>query len=627
MTIKRAEKNALLVHRKTQRSSTERSIKRLLEQHIQQEEHFHKLFESELNSLELKKTRAPQSQLSHKHGSEKHVDAKEPLPKSIFEDVPNDQEVGGGEFRGAHYSEEHGNGTTAPNLREEPSINAHMDQRLTVNRAGYALFDGKTRPAFSPLLPVDCKPTSGPQLMASAPNCRGGPSAFRYKLHDLADKLYRTESSLSPRRVLRKCSRVDDEFGQAHDDSDDFSARAVNDPNKSESSLYISNGLRKIPGCWQIPCVYPQSTSEPRCSDGDHGSTSVGRLENAAEALLSAASALLGSRVTGTNISTAVNESIQGKPKFGRASLEDDTFEIDPVSKTNPDSRFQTRRSHPLVSEIDPGVHNACAKTLGFKVSKSSPDIFSEDISGDDVLALPTSCPVSTCTVPRLKMKKLSFVAESPDLATGSADHVLLDKNDRGLEHLNRTQRSLPRSTQITERRSAKETKYVFGGDSPTPAGPNGRAPAARLLIDRARPSAENTEHRKCQTDPWGQSKGSHIPENQKSQDAASNEADLQPDSPQARIPCLLDFRTSYLPHLYLSMIHSNTDKYLFIYTSSRFKRSTIQAIQDRPESAQLSIPCSRHLMQIVGSPQKIFATFFHMLDMGSTSRSVADLP
>lgn len=450
MTIKRAEKNALLVHRKTQRSSTERSIKRLLEQHIQQEEHFHKLFESELNSLELKKTRAPQSQLSHKHGSEKHVDAKEPLPKSIFEDVPNDQEVGGGEFRGAHYSEEHGNGTTAPNLREEPSINAHMDQRLTVNRAGYALFDGKTRPAFSPLLPVDCKPTSGPQLMASAPSCRGGPSAFRYKLHDLADKLYRTESSLSPRRVLRKCSRVDDEFGQAHDDSDDFSARAVNDPNKSESSLYISNGLRKIPGCWQIPCVYPQSTSEPRCSDGDHGSTSVGRLENAAEALLSAASALLGSRVTGTNISTAVNESIQGKPKFGRASLEDDTFEIDPVSKTNPDSRFQTRRSHPLVSEIDPGVHNACAKTIGFKVSKSSPDIFSEDISGDDVLALPTSCPVSTCTVPRLEMKKLSFVAESPDLATGSADHVLLDKNGRGLEHLNRTQRSLPRSTQIT---------------------------------------------------------------------------------------------------------------------------------------------------------------------------------
>ena len=96
MTIKRAEKNALLVHRKTQRSSTERSIKQLLEQHMQEEEHFHKLFESELNSLELEKTRAPQSQLSHRHGSEKDVDAKEPLPKSILEDVPNDQEVGGG---------------------------------------------------------------------------------------------------------------------------------------------------------------------------------------------------------------------------------------------------------------------------------------------------------------------------------------------------------------------------------------------------------------------------------------------------------------------------------------------------------------------------------------------------
>ena len=543
MTIKRAEKNALLVHRKTQRSSTERSIKQLLEQHIQEEEHFHKLFESELNSLELEKTRAPQSQLSHRHGSEKHVDAKEPLPKSILEDVPNDQEVGGGEFRGAHYSGEYGNGTTAPNLREEPSINAQTDQRLAVNRAGCALFDGKTGPAFSPLLPVDCKSTSGPQLMASAPNCRGGPSAFRYKLHDLADKLHCTESSLSPRRVLRRCSRVDDRFGQAHDDSDDYSARAVNDPNKFESSSYILNGLRKIPGCWQIPCVYPQSTSEPRCSDGDHGSTSVGRLENAAEALLSAASALLGSRVTGTNISTAVNEFIQGKPKFGRASLKDDTFEIDPVSniasKNSPDSQFQTRRSHPLVSEIDLGVHKACSKNIGFKVSKSSPDIFSEDISGDDVLALPTSCPVSTCTVPRLEMKKLSFVAESPDLTTGSADHVLLDKNGRGLEHLNRTQRSSPRSTQVTERRSAKETKYVFGGDSLTPAGPNGRAPAAQLLIDRARPSAENADHRKCQTDPWGQSKGSHIPENQKSQDAASNEADLQPDSPQARITLL----------------------------------------------------------------------------------------
>ena len=119
MTIKRAEKNALLVHRKTQRCSTERSIKQLLEQHIQEEEHFHKLFESELNSLELKKTRAPQNQLSHKHGSERHVDAKEPLPKSIFEDVPNDQEVSGGEFRGARYSEECGNGTTARNLIEE----------------------------------------------------------------------------------------------------------------------------------------------------------------------------------------------------------------------------------------------------------------------------------------------------------------------------------------------------------------------------------------------------------------------------------------------------------------------------------------------------------------------------
>lgn len=539
MTIKRAEKNALLVHRKTQRCSTERSIKQLLEQHIQEEEHFHKLFESELNSLELKKTRASQNQLSHKHGSERHVDAKEPLPKPIFEDVPNDQEVSGGEFRGARYSEKYGNGTTAPNLREEPSINAQTDQRLTVNRAGYALFDGKTGPVFPPLLSVDCKSTSGPQSTASAPDCRGGPSAFRYKLHDLADKLYRIESSLSPRRVLRKCPRVDDEFRQAHDDSDDFSARAVNDPNKSESSSYILNGLRKIPGCWQIPCVYPQSTSEARCSDGDNGSTSVGRLENAAEALLSAAGALLGSRVTGTNISTAVNEFIQGKPEFGRASLKDHPFEIDPVSKNIPDSQFQTRRSHPLVSEIDPGVHKACSKKIGFKVSNSSSDIFSKDISGDDVLALPTSCPVSTCTVPRLEMKKLAFFAESPDLTTGSADHVLLDKNGRGLEHLNRTQRSLPRSTQVPERRSAKETKYFFGGDSPTPAGPDGRAPAARLLIDRARPSAENTDHRKCQTDPWRQSKGSHIPENQKSQDAASNEADLQPDSPQARITLL----------------------------------------------------------------------------------------
>lgn len=567
MTIKRAEKNALLVHRKTQRCSTERSIKQLLEQHIQEEEHFHKLFESELNSLELKKTRAPQNQLSHKHGSERHVDAKEPLPKSIFEDVPNDQEVsggefrgaryseecgngttarnlieevGGGEFRGALYSEEYGNGTTAPNLREEPSISAQTDQRLTVNRAGYALFDGKTGPVFSPLLPVDCKSTSGPQSTASAPDRRGGPSAFRCKLHDLADKLYRIESSLSPRRVLRKCSRVDDEFRQAHDDSDDFSARAVNDPNKSESSSCILNGLRKIPGCWQIPCVYPQSTSEARCSDGDNGSTSVGRLENAAEALLSAAGALLGSRVTGTNISTAVNEFIQGKPEFGRASLKDHPFEIDPVSKNIPDPQFQTRRSqHPLVSEIDPGVHKACSKNIGFKVSNSSSDIFSKDISGDDALALPTSCPVSTCTVPRLEIKKLAFFAESPDLTTGSADHVLLDKNGRGLEHLNRTQRSLPRSTQVPERRSAKETKHVFGGDSPTPAGPDGRAPAARLLIDRARPSAENTDHRKCQTDPWRQSKGSHIPENQKSQDAASNEADLQPDSPQARITLL----------------------------------------------------------------------------------------
>lgn len=537
--IKRAEKDELLSHRKAQRSASEKNVKNLLEQHVKEEEELTEWFESQLKFLQQKKTctRRDRLVLLHERASNHELKAKD-KQKSNFKDAPNGQEVAAGESRAYLMRDE----TTATKLTEYSSGKPQLQPRVTLD-GGCTTLDVKKDLCSSLSPSVFLRATSRPHVIASERYSPENTVAFRRKHHDL----YCADYSGAPWHGPLREPCAHDELHQAHGPPELFMACAVNDPNKSKqvrsyvresmtSTLsgcasnreFFSNnrvGLQKIPGCWQNPCTYSRSSSENICLDRDRAIIGDSKLEHAAEALLTAACALLENRVD----STIVNECTLKKPTFGNPSLKDDTFEIDQEEKKNsPDPENHATTSHVVSSESDPFLQTPDSKIVALR-NEGLPSNFIDDDSGDEAPEQQSFCLVSTHTVPRLTLKGMQLTEKNHGFRSG-VNPDLVEQTRRGLVHLNGEQHYSSRLTLDSERKNAKELKSSFSVDFRTPPGQNIRTSASRRLIEKTNPP-ESTGHLKYQAEPGGDSSRPCRTGNQKSHHVAQNETNSQTNS------------------------------------------------------------------------------------------------